>query len=399
MAAHTTGNSSDSETPLAAPAQGEPYLLTPGPLTTSIRTKEAMLRDWGSRDNAFRDITEDLRRRLVAMVNGGDAFDCVPMQGSGTFSVEAALASFIPRDGKALMLINGAYGERAATILDYLGRDYITHNTGEYEPPVPEEVDQILAHDEDITDVFVVHCETSSGVLNPLKEIADVVAARGRRLIIDSMSAFGAIPLDARDVTFDVMVSSANKCIEGVPGFGFIVARRSALERAAGNSHSLSLDVHDQWVYMNKTRQWRFTPPTHTIAAFREALLQHEEEGGVEGRNARYRRNHQVLLKGMRAMGFETLLDDEQMAPVITTFFSPGDGRFDFERFYDELAERGYVIYPGKLTEAETFRLGCIGYLDEHVMQGLVDSMADVLKVMGVTDCSRGERRIAGAAD
>ncbi len=384
--------------PLPAPAKGEPYLLTPGPLTTSLRTKEAMLRDWGSRDNAFRDITEDIRRRLVAMAGGGDEFDCVPMQGSGTFSVEAALASFVPRDGKALVLINGAYGERAAKILDYLGRSYITYHTGEYEPPSPEEVDRILAHDEDVTDVFVVHCETSSGVLNPLKEIADVVAARGRRLIVDSMSAFGAIPLEAGEVTFDVMVSSANKCIEGVPGFGFIVARKSALERAAGNSHSLSLDVHDQWVYMNKTRQWRFTPPTHTIAAFREALLQHDEEGGVAGRNARYRRNHQVLVEGMRAMGFETLLSDEQMAPVITTFYSPSDPAFDFERFYDELAERGYVIYPGKLTEAETFRLGCIGYLDEHVMRGLLEATAEVLRGMGVENFGRGGA-MAGAAE
>ena len=399
MPAEIANDATGQSAPFARPARGEPYLLTPGPLTTSIRTKQVMLRDWGSRDNAFRDITEDIRRRLVAMANGGDDFDCVPMQGSGTFSVEAAMASFIPRDGKALVLINGAYGERAAKILDYLGRNYVTHHTGEYEPPVPSDIDLILADDDDITDIFIVHCETSSGVLNPVKEIADIVAARGRRLIIDSMSAFGAIPLDAREVTFDVMVSSANKCIEGVPGFGFIIARKDAIERAAGNSHSLSLDVHDQWVYMNKTRQWRFTPPTHTIAAFREALLQHEEEGGVAGRNARYRRNHEVLLSGMRSMGFETLLADEQMAPVITTFYSPADSAFDFDRFYDELATRGYVIYPGKLTEAETFRLGCIGYLDEHVMQGLVDAMAEVLAAMGVSDCSAAGHRTAGAAE
>ncbi len=399
MTANLTDTSSTPASGLAAPAEGEPYLLTPGPLTTSIRTKRAMLRDWGSRDNAFRDITEDIRHRLVAMANGGDDYDCVPMQGSGTFSVEAALASFIPREGKALMLINGAYGERAAKILDYLGRNYITHHTGEYEPPAPEEVDQILTHDEDITDVFVVHCETSSGVLNPVREIAEIVARHNRRLIIDSMSAFGAIALDAREVPFEVMVSSANKCIEGVPGFGFIVARKDALERAEGNSHSLSLDVHDQWVNMNKTRQWRFTPPTHTIAAFREALLQHEDEGGVAGRNARYRRNHQVLVEGMREMGFHTLLRDEQMAPVITTFYSPADPNFHFENFYDALAERGYVIYPGKLTEAETFRLGCIGYLDEHVMRGLVQAMREVLDTMGVTDCSPESPAIAGAAE
>lgn len=398
MPAESADDQTGRNAPFARPAGGEPYLLTPGPLTTSIRTKRAMLRDWGSRDDVFRDITADIRRRLVAMADGGEDFDCVPMQGSGTFAVEAALSSFIPRDGKALVLINGAYGERAARILDCLGRDHVTHHTGEYEPPAPCDIDRILAGDGAITDIFVVHCETSSGVLNPVKEIADIVAARGRRLIIDSMSAFGAIPLDAREVAFDVMVSSANKCIEGVPGFGFIIARKDAMERAAGNSHSLSLDVHDQWVYMNKTRQWRFTPPTHAVAAFREALLQHEEEGGVAGRNARYRRSHRVLVSGMRSMGFETLLTDGQMAPVITTFYSPADPAFDFDRFYDELAARGYVIYPGKLTEAATFRLGCIGYLDEHVMQGLIDAMAGVLAVMGVSDCSAARRRAAGAA-
>lgn len=366
----------------------EPYLLTPGPLTTSLETKAAMLKDWGSWDEDFKAITKEIRTRLVAMCGGGDAYDCVPMQGSGTFSVEAALASFVPKDGKALILMNGAYGQRSAKTLDYIGRDYMTLDKGDYLPPMPEEVDEILANNSDVTHVVIVHCETSSGILNPVQGIADVTLKHGRKIIIDSMSAFGAVPLDVKDIPFEAMVSSANKCIEGVPGFGFILAKKEALEAAKGNSHSLSLDVHDQWAYMNKTGQWRFTPPTHTVVAFMEALRQHEAEGGVPGRLKRYAGNRDILVAGMREMGFNTLLEDEWLSPIITTFFSPGDKNFEFQRFYDEIKSRGFIIYPGKLTEADSFRIGCIGTLDASVMHGVLQAIKESCEAMGVTDCS-----------
>ncbi len=366
---------------------GEPFLLTPGPLTTSRRVKEAMLRDWGSWDRDFNDVTADVRRRLVAMAGGGGDYDCVPMQGSGTFSVEAMLSSFLPKDSRTLVLMNGAYGQRAAKTLDYLGRDYVALDKGDYLPPMADEVDRILREDPTITDVFVVHCETSSGILNPLKDISDVVVGGGRRLIVDAMSSFGAIPIDVSDIPFEAMVSSANKCIEGVPGFGFVIAKRSALENAKGRSHSLSLDVHDQWTAMNRTGQWRFTPPTHTVVAFREALLEHETEGGVRGRLVRYTRNRDVLVEGMRAMGFSTLLDDDWLSPIIVTFFCPADPKFVFRRFYDEIKSRGFIIYPGKLTEAESFRVGCIGRVDEFVMRDLIQAIASSLTDIGVTDC------------
>ncbi|GBF28326.1 2-aminoethylphosphonate--pyruvate transaminase [bacterium MnTg02] len=366
---------------------GEPFLLTPGPLTTSRRVKEAMLRDWGSWDRDFNEVTADIRRRLVTMCGGDEDYQCVPMQGSGTFSVEAMLANFLPRDGRTLVLMNGTYGQRAARTLDYLGRDYVVLDKGDYLPPKADEVDDILSRNPAITDVFAVHCETSSGILNPLKDISDAVHKRERRLIVDAMSSFGAIPLDVADVPFEAMVSSANKCIEGVPGFGFVIAKTSALENSKGRSHSLSLDVYDQWSYMNRTEQWRFTPPTHTVVAFREALLQHEAEGGVPGRLARYSRNRDVLVDGMRAMGFRTLLNDEWLSPIIVTFFSPADPRFEFKRFYDEIKARGFIIYPGKLTKAESFRIGCIGYIDEFVMRDLHEAIRNSLAAMGVTDC------------
>ncbi|MGF6092652.1 2-aminoethylphosphonate--pyruvate transaminase [Pseudomonas sp. 18173] len=371
--------------PLATPALGEPYLLTPGPLTTSKATKEAMLRDWGSWDAAFNRVTAEVRQHLLHMAGvQDDSFACVPLQGSGSYSVEAALATAIPRDGKALVLMNGAYGQRATKTLEYLDRAYITLDKGDYLPPQPDEVDALLKANPDVTHVFLVHCETSSGILNPLRAIADVVKAHGKSLIIDAMSTFGAVPVTIDDIAFDVLVSSANKCIEGIPGFGFVIIRRSVLEAAKGRANSLSLDLYEQWVYMERTGQWRFTPPTHSVVAFHKALEQHANEGGVQGRLARYTRNRDVLVSGMRELGFRTLLEDCWLSPIITTFFCPEHPDFQFMRFYDELKTRQFIIYPGKLTQAESFRIGCIGQIDEYVVHQLLRAIADSLVAMGV---------------
>lgn len=381
--------------PLPAPHCGEPYLLTPGPLTTSLSVKQAMLRDWGSWDSEFRAMTAEMRRRLLGLLGAGaEAFDCVPMQGSGTFAVEAMLASFIPRGAKTLVLANGAYGKRAAQTLDYLGRAHVVLDKGDYLPPRGAEVADILAGDAEISHVVAIHCETSSGILNPLAEIAQAVAAAGRRLLIDSMSAFGAIPLEAGDFPFDAVVSSANKCIEGVPGFGFVLARKDVLEAAQGNSHSLSLDLHAQWQTMERTGQWRFTPPTHVVAAFLEALKEHEAEGGVAARGARYAANRDVMVAGMRALGFETLLDAHWLSPIIVTFFCPADPAFDFNRFYDLMKARGFIIYPGKLTVVDSFRIGCIGQLDEAVMRRVVAAAGESLDDMGVQSAAPPARAL-----
>ncbi|OLU33699.1 2-aminoethylphosphonate--pyruvate transaminase [Pseudomonas sp. PA15(2017)] len=374
---------------IAAPALGEPYLLTPGPLTTSLATKQSMLRDWGSWDGDFNRITAEVRSELLSMAGvGDDTYACVPLQGSGTFAVEAALATAVARDGKILVLMNGAYGKRAAQILDYLGRSYVALDKGDYLPPQPEEVAELLDSNPEISDVFLVHCETSSGILNPLREIAEVVKARGKGLIVDAMSSFGAVPLTVDKVPFDVVIASANKCIEGIPGFGFVIIRRALIEQSKGRAHSLSLDLLEQWQYMERTGQWRFTPPTHSVVAFRQALEQHAEEGGVPGRQARYTRNRETLVKGMRAMGFQTLLEDRWLSPIITTFFSPAHPNFQFKRFYDELKARQFIIYPGKLTRVESFRIGCIGQIDERIVTQLLCAITDALSVMGVDDCS-----------
>jgi len=377
---------------IPAPALGEPFLLTPGPLTTSAATKQAMLRDWGSWDADFRAMTRDMRTRLLAMLGqGASDFDCVPMQGSGSFAVEAMLGSFIPRDGKALVLANGAYGLRSAETMRYLGRDVVVLDKGDYLPPRGVEVAQILADDPAITHVVAIHCETSSGILNPVNEISQATYAAGRKLLIDSMSAFGAVPLEVAQIRYEAMVSSANKCIEGVPGFGFVIALKSELEAAKGNSHSLALDVYAQWAHMNKTGQWRFTPPTHAVAAFLQALRSHEAEGGVAGRGARYARNRDVVVAGMRQLGFETLLKDRWQSPVIVTFFCPADPSFVFDRFYELMKARGFIIYPGKLTVVESFRIGCIGQMDEYIMSRVVTAAGECLADMGVTSAAPPE--------
>ncbi|MGP9764131.1 2-aminoethylphosphonate--pyruvate transaminase [Halomonas sp. AOP13-D3-9] len=374
----------------------EPYLLTPGPLTTSHATKAAMLRDWGSWDDDFNQVTADIRRQLLAMAEAGSSdYACVPMQGSGTFAVESALACATDLNGKVLVLMNGAYGKRAAQLLHMMGRRYVTLDKGDFLPPQPDEVTALLEQDPEITSVLLVHCETSSGILNPLEAIAEVVHAHGKTLVVDAMSSFGGVPISLAKTPIDVLVSSANKCIEGVPGFGFVIIRKALLEAGKGRAHSLSLDLYAQWEYMERTSQWRFTPPTHTVVAFQAALAQHREEGGVPGRCARYTRNRDALVNGMRSLGFRTLLEDEWLSPIITTFLSPTDPAFEFNTFYAALKARGFLIYPGKLTEVESFRIGCIGQLDTTVIAELLSAIQEALADMDVsliTDLSSQSR-------
>jgi 2-aminoethylphosphonate-pyruvate transaminase len=370
----------------------DPWLLTPGPLTTSRAVKEAMLHDWGSRDAEFIKLNARVRERLVELAGGQGTHVCVPLQGSGTFIVEAMIGTLVPRSGKLAVLINGSYGTRMVRMCEYLGRDRVVLETPEDTPVDPAALDAALAADAAITHVVVVHCETTSGVLNPVEEIAAVTGRRGRRLLVDAMSAFGALPLDAAATSYDALVASSNKCLEGVPGIGFAIIRRSALEGARGNASSLSLDLYDQWVAMEKTRQWRFTPPTHVLAALDQALAEHAAEGGVAGRGARYANNCRILIEGLRALGFETLLPDALQAPIIVTVRMPADPKFNFESFYDRLSRRGFVIYPGKLTVADSFRIGCIGRLGENEMRGVLRAIGEILAETGVGSCAPARR-------
>ena len=363
---------------------GDPLLLTPGPLTTGKRVKEVMVHDWGSRDAAFLKINSEVLTRLPEIANGAPDFVTVPMQGSGTFAVEAMLTTFVPADGHVLLLINGAYGHRAKKILDIARRKVTVHETPEDTPPDLAAVERLLKGDATITHIFAVHCETTSGVLNPIGEIGALARKYRKSFLLDSMSAFGALPLDASAIQPDAIAASSNKCIEGVPGLGFVICRKAALEKTAGNATTLVLDLHDQWRNFEKTGQYRFTPPIHVIVSFHQALMEFFEEGGQVGRGKRYAENCRVLIEGMRALGFVPLLGDNLQAPIIVTFRMPADPRFVFQTFYDRLKDRGYVIYPGKLTVADSFRIGCIGRLYPEHMRGALAAIRDILDEMGV---------------
>jgi len=362
----------------------DPILLTPGPLTTSIATKAAMLRDWGSWDQAFNTMTASVCKDLLGIVHGEDSHVCVPLQGSGTFSVEATLGTLVPQHGKVLVPNNGAYCQRIVRILDVIGRQRVVLDFAEDCPADPAAIEATLAADPAITHVALVHCETGTGILNPLPEIATAVARQGRRLIVDAMSSFGVVPIDARSMPFEAVIAASGKCLEGVPGMGFAIARRNALECAAGNCHSLAMDLHDQWAYMQKTTQWRFTPPTHVVAALRAALDQYFMEGGLPARADRYAANCRALVDGMRNLGLVTFLPDAVQAPIIVTFHAPDSPGYDFHALYRFVRERGFVLYPGKLTRVETFRVGCIGAITGGDIAQAVAAIAAGLKQLGI---------------
>jgi len=359
-------------------------LLTPGPLTTTLRTKLAMLKDWGSWDADFNAITARLRGRLLDIVDGHDTHVVVPLQGSGTFSVEAAVATVVPRDGHVLVLDNGAYCKRAAKLTQMMGRRATVVAFAEDEPVSPALLESRLKDDPSITHVVLIHCETGTGVLNPLEAVAAVCQRFDKGLIVDAMSSFGAIPIDARTVRFDALVAASGKCLEGVPGMGFVFLRKAIVDGCAGRSQSLAMDLHDQHVYMEKTGQWRFTPPTHVLVALSEAITQFVEEGGQAARLARYADNCKTLIDGLSALGLKPFLKPELQAPIIVTFHAPANPAYDFKRFYAAAKARGFLLYPGKLTQVETFRVGCIGAIGRNEMQQAVNAVAEVLQEMGI---------------
>ena len=359
-------------------------LLTPGPLTTTLRTKLAMLNDWGSWDADFNAVTAALRARLLDIVHGHDTHVVVPLQGSGTFSVEAAVATVVPRDGHVLILDNGAYCKRAAKLTQMMGRRSTVVPFAEDGPVSADVLDAKLDGDPSVTHVILIHCETGTGVLNPLDAVAAVCERRCKGLIVDAMSSFGAIAIDARTTRFDALVAASGKCLEGVPGMGFVFLRKAILGGCAGRSQSLAMDLHDQHVYMEKTGQWRFTPPTHVVVALNEALTQYIEEGGQPARLARYSDNCRTLVDGMRRVGLSPFLKPEVQAPIIVTFHAPIDPAYDFKRFYAAAKARGFILYPGKLTQLETFRVGCIGAIGRNEMTQAVNAVADSLHEMGI---------------
>ncbi|HTX38600.1 MAG TPA: 2-aminoethylphosphonate--pyruvate transaminase [Bryobacteraceae bacterium] len=370
-------------------------LFTPGPLTTSRTVKQAMLRDLGSRDSEFIALVREIRRRLLEIGGvAGRGYEAIPMQGSGTFALEAVVSSTIPPGGKLLVALNGAYGRRIEQIARVLKIDVLALAFPETQAVDPQAVALALERDAAITHVAVVHCETTTGILNPVREIGAVVRHAQRLYFVDAMSSFGAVPLNLADWSIDYLVSSANKCIEGVPGFAFVLARREALLATSGFARSLSLDLLAQWKGLELDGQFRFTPPTHALLAFHQALIELEQEGGVEARAARYRQNYRTLVEGMRALGFREYLAPELQGYIITSFLYPEDPNFRFAEFYARLNDKGYVIYPGKVSQGNCFRIGHIGRIFPGDVQDLLAAVQSTLAAMGL-DLSRPQEPCA----
>jgi 2-aminoethylphosphonate-pyruvate transaminase len=367
------------------PGWKDKILFTPGPLTTSRTIKQAMLRDLGSRDIEFIGLVKDIRYKLVELGQvSPDEYTAVLMQGSGTFGLEAVISSTVPPDGKLLVIINGAYGKRLAKISSVLKINTVTLEYPENTTPDLRKIESTLKTDSHITNVTVVHCETTTGIINPIREIGEIVAKSGSKYFVDAMSSFGAVPIDLAECSIDYLVSSANKCIEGVPGFSFVLCKLSSLEETAGYARSLSFDLLDQYQGFEKNGQFRFTPPTHTLAAFQQALAELETEGGVPGRTERYRRNYETLVGGMRRMGFKEYLRPADQGYIITSFLYPDDPNFSFEKFYESLNQKDYVIYPGKVSDADCFRIGNIGRIFEADIKALLAAIAETITEMGV---------------
>lgn len=361
-------------------------LFTPGPLNTKLTVKEAMLHDMGSRDKEFLEIVKEIRSKLleIAGVSEEEGYDSVLMQGSGTFGVESVISTAIPADGHLLLITNGAYGDRIRQMAEVSQIKISTLCYKENIVPPYQDVEEALQNDDTITHVAIVHCETTTGIFNDINGVGQVARNHNKIYIVDAMSSFGAVPINLKAFDIDYLISSSNKCIEGVPGFSFVIFKTVSLESCKGNARTVSLDLFSQWIEMKKSNQFRFTPPVQSILAFRKAIEELKNEGGIEKRSERYRQNYSRLIEGTEALGLETYLDKKDQGYIITSFRFPYHPNFDFTIFYEKLHQRGQVIYQGKLSDTDCFRIGNIGQLFLEDIDCLLDAIKDVLIEMEI---------------
>ena len=356
-------------------------LLTPGPLTTTDTVKKEMLFDHCTWDDDYKRITLDIRKKLLELAQVSEKeYTVVLMQGSGTFGVESVLTSVVGDENKLLIVANGAYGERMEEIAEHAKVPYTIYREMYNQVPDAQKIAGILDADKEITHVAMVHSETTSGILNDVETVGKVVQERGLTMIVDAMSSFGGMEIPVKEWGIDFIISSANKCIQGVPGFSFIIANKEKLIQSNGKARSLSLDLYSQWETMNKDGKWRFTSPTHVVLAFAQALKELEEEGGIPARSRRYADNNRLLISKLGELGIRPYIDGRHQGPIITTFFYPENHRFSFQEMYDYMKERGYAIYPGKVTEADTFRIGNIGEIYKEDIQKVAELIKEFLE-------------------
>lgn len=358
-------------------------LLTPGPLTTTASVKQEMLFDHCTWDDDYKNITQQIRKELLTLAHVDEhEYTTVLMQGSGTFGVESVIGSVIERDGTLLLLSNGAYGERIAKMCAMLQIPCVHLATAYDQSPAVEEAREALENHPEITHIAMIHSETTSGILNDIASIGELAKLYDKVFIVDAMSSFAGVDIPMKDWHIDFLISSANKCIQGVPGFSFILANRAQLVNSKGRARSLSLDLYDQWVGMEKDGKWRYTSPTHVVLAFAQAMKELQQEGGIAARAARYAHNMDTLVTEFEKLGFQLYVDKALQGPIIATFLYPTGVHVDFQNMYDYIKERGYAIYPGKLTDKETFRIGVIGEIYEADILQLSAIMKDYMETL-----------------
>ena len=369
----------------------EPLLLTPGPVSTSRSVKSAMMRDRASGGDEFHADLAHARAYMVGVIHGEGAYTAIPIPGSATYANEGVIAQLVPSGGKLLIHANGVYGDRLIEIAAHLGTPHAVIRTAPFTPATLEQFDQAIVADPAITHVMIVHCETSTGVLNPLDTVSAVCRRRTKGLFVDAVASFGAVDIDARKLGLQAVTVSSNKCMQGVPGLGWAIVQNTVLENARGHGASLALDLWDQNQHMDRTTAFRFTPPTQVVAAFAQACREHAQEGGTAARLVRYQRNWRRLVDGMRQMGFTTVVPDEFASPIVATFHNPDHPAFTFQALFEGMKKRGFIIFPGRLALADTFRIGCMGDVTEADMSEAMQAIADTLEEMGVIRLGRIE--------
>jgi len=369
----------------------DPLLLTPGPVSTTRSVKAAMMRDRASGGDEFRTDLALARNYMVSVIHGEGAYTAVPIPGSATYANEGVIAQLVPAGGKLLIHTNGVYGDRLIEIASHLGKSYSVIRTAPFTPATAAQYEQAMEADSAITHVMTVHCETSTGVVNPLDTVAEVCRRHAKGLFIDAVASFGAMEIDARKLGFQAVTVSSNKCMQGAPGIGWAVVQKTALENARGHGESLVLDLWDQNQHMDRLSAFRFTPPTQIVAAFAQACREHAQEGGTAARLARYQRNWRRLVGGMRQMGFTTVVPDEFASPIVATFHNPDHPNFSFQALFEGMKKRGFIIFPGRLALADTFRIGCMGDVTEADMSEAMQAVAETLAEMGVHHLGRAE--------
>lgn len=339
-------------------------LLNPGPCTTSEQVKRALLMpDLCPREHEFGTLLSAVRSKLPRVAHGVTTHTAVLLAGPGTAAMESCLTSVLGQGDGALIVDNGAYGRRAEQIALAYGIPHLTLKLEWTQRADAERIEAALKEHPSLTHCYFVHHETTTGMLNPLADIVDVCRRRGVITIVDAMSSLGGVPLDLRRSPADFVISSANKCLQGFPGLSLVLAERSALARTAGlPRRSFTLHLHDNWHSQERDGEFLYTPPVQVLNALDVALDELFAEG-LEARHRRYAACYDALHSGMRALGFAALLPEAWHSRLLTTYREPNHPAWSFDAMHDDLYEQGITVYPGKLTNARTFRLANIGNL------------------------------------